>query len=213
MAEPVALVDDQNVVRAGIRRLLESTGEFEVVAEAADGRTAIEAVLKAKPSLLVLDVWLPKLSGIDVIRELHRQMPTLGIAVLSQQDRSDIVESALREGASAYVHKSSAPEDLITALRAVRAGKCFVSPEVAGSVVHALSKPAAERSPASRLSGREREILQLIADGLSSKEVASDLGLSTRTVETHRLSMMNKLDIHKVAGLVRFALREGMIRP
>jgi DNA-binding NarL/FixJ family response regulator len=214
MALSVVLVDDHAVVRAGICRLIESTGEFEVVAEAADGRAAVEAVQRTKPAIAVMDIWLPKLSGIDATRQIRQTVPATKVVILSQHERPDIVESALREGASGYVHKGGAPDDLLAALRWVHQGKCFLSPEIAGSIVGAVSRPPQERSqPVSRLSSREREVLQLIADGLSSKEVATELGVSTRTAETHRFSLMNKLGIHKVAGLVRFAVREGLIAP
>lgn len=214
MATRVAIIEDHAIVRDGLRRLLESAGEFEVVLECGDGRVAVEKLLKAKPDVAIVDIWLPQLSGIDVTKRVREDMPFCKVVILSQHDRSDFVEAALLEGASGYVLKSASGTDLIAALRAVRQGKCFLSPEIAQHLVSAFASPPEERALGrARLTAREREVLQLIAEGLSSKEVAAALGVSTRTAETHRTSLMNKLGVHKVAGLVRFAIREGFVSP
>ena len=214
MITRVAVVEDHTILRDGLRRVLEASGEFEVVAECGDGREAVEAVLRAKPDVAIVDIWLPTLSGLEVTKRLHEELPQCKVVILSQHDRSDFVEAALRDGAAGYVLKSAPATDLLAAVRAARAGKCFLSPEIAQHLVTAFSSPPEERAMGqSRLTPREREVLQLIAEGLSSKEIAASLGVSTRTAETHRASVMNKLDVHKVAGLVRFAIREGLVAP
>jgi DNA-binding NarL/FixJ family response regulator len=214
MITRVAVVEDHVILRDGLRRVLESSGEFEVVAECGDGRLAVDELLRAKPDIAIIDIWLPTLSGLEVTKRLREELPYCKVVILSQHDRSDFVEAALREGASGYVLKSAPATDLLAALRAARGGKCFLSPEIAQHLVTAFASPPEERAMGqARLTGREREVLQLIAEGLSSKEIAATLGVSTRTAETHRTSVMNKLDVHKVAGLVRFAIREGLVSP
>ena len=212
MATQVALIDDHAIVRDGLRRMLEASGEFEVILECGDGRTAVEMILKAKPDIAIIDIWLPQLSGIEVTKRIKQELPFCKVLILSQHDRADFVEAALLEGASGYLLKSSSGSDLIAALHAIRQGKCFLSPEIAQHLVSALAHPLEKRGLGrSLLTAREREVLQLIAEGLSSKEVGATLGVSTRTAETHRTSLMNKLGVHKVAGLVRFAIREGYV--
>ena len=214
MITRVAVVEDHTILRDGLRRVLEASGEFEVVAECGDGREAVEQLLRVKPDVAIVDIWLPTLSGLEVTKQLHAELPHCKVVILSQHDRSDFVELALREGAAGYVLKSAPATDLLAAVRAARAGKCFLSPEIAQHLVTAFSSPPEERAIGhSRLTAREREVLQLIAEGLSSKEIAATLGVSTRTAETHRTSVMNKLNVHKVAGLVRFAIREGLVSP
>ncbi len=214
MATRVAIIDDHAIVRDGIRRLLESTGEFEVVCESGDGRAAVDLILKAKPEIAVVDIWLPQLSGIDVTKRIREEFPYCRVVILSQHERSDFVEAALLEGASGYVLKSASESDLLSALRVVRQGKCFLSPEIAQHLVSAFTTPPEERAMGrARLTAREREVLQLIAEGLSSKEIAATLGVSTRTAETHRNSLMSKLGVHKAPGLVRYAIREGLVSP
>jgi DNA-binding NarL/FixJ family response regulator len=214
MLTRVAIIDDHTIVRDGLRRMLEASGEFEVILECGDGRTAVEKIAKAKPDIAIVDIWLPQLSGIDVTKRIKAEIPFCKVLILSQHDRSDFVEAALLEGASGYVLKASSGSDLLAALRAIRQGKCFLSPEIAQHLVTALACPPEQRALGrTLLTVREREVLQLIAEGLSSKEVAATLGVSTRTAETHRTSLMNKLGVHKVAGLVRFAIREGYVSP
>jgi DNA-binding NarL/FixJ family response regulator len=214
VATRVALVDDHAIVRDGIRRLLEASGEFEVACESGDGRLAVDLILKSKPDIAIVDIWLPQLSGIDVTKRIREELPLCRVVILSQHDRSDFVEAALLEGASGYVLKSASETDLLAALRAVRMGKCFLSPEIAQHLVSAFASPPEERAIGrARLTSREREVLQLIAEGLSSKEIAAALGVSTRTAETHRNSLMTKIGVHKAPGLVRYAIREGLVSP
>jgi len=213
MRSTIILVEDHEVLRDGIRSLIEATDDFEIVAEAADGATAVELAERHRPDIVVMDIWLPRLSGIEATRKITQRGGTR-ILILSQHDGWTYVEAALKAGAAGYLVKTSSGTQLLSALRAIRAGKSYLSPDIAGRVVDAVVRPErSSGSPAGALSGREREVLQLIGEGLSSKEIADSLGLSARTVEAHRASVMHKLDIHKVAGLVRFAIREGLIGP
>ncbi|HEY8153688.1 MAG TPA: response regulator transcription factor [Myxococcota bacterium] len=213
MKSTIILVEDHEVLRDGIRSLISATDDFEIVAEAADGATAVELVERHRPDLVVMDIWLPRLSGIEATRKIA-QMEGTRVLILSQHDSWSYVEEALKAGAAGYLVKTSSGFQLLTALRAVREGKSFLSPEIAGRVVDAVVRPDRNASSAiGALSGREREVLQLIGEGLSSKEIAESLGVSARTVEAHRANVMEKLGIHKVAGLVRFAIREGIIGP
>ncbi len=211
MRSTILLVEDHEVLRDGIRSLIEATDDFQVIAEAADGATAVELAEKHKPDTVVMDIWLPRLSGIEATRKITQGSRTR-VLILSQHESWSYVEEALKAGAAGYLVKTSPGTQLLTALRAIRSGKRYLSPDIAGRVVDAVVRPERSAgSPVGALSGREREVLQLIGEGLSSKEIADSLGVSARTVEAHRASVMHKLDIHKVAGLVRFAIREGII--
>jgi len=213
MKSTIILVEDHEVLRDGLRGLIEATDDFEIVAEASDGATAVELAERLHPDIAVMDIWLPRLSGIEATRKIAHGGRTR-VLMLSQHDSWSYVEEALKAGAAGYLVKTSSGSTLLTALRAIRAGKSYLSPDIAGRVVDAVLRPAGgSRSSVAALSGREREVLQLIGEALSSKEIADSLGVSARTVEAHRASVMHKLGIHKVAGLVRFAIREGLIGP
>jgi len=213
MKTTIILVEDHEVLRDGIRSLIGATDDFEIVAEAADGATAVELVAQHRPDIAVMDIWLPRLSGIEATRKIAQGNATR-VLILSQHDSWSYVEEALKAGAAGYLVKTSSGFQLLTALRAIREGKSYLSPEIAGRVVDAVVRPDRGTSSAlGALSGREREVLQLIGEGLSSKEIAESLGVSARTIEAHRANVMEKLGIHKVAGLVRFAIREGIIGP
>lgn len=210
----VILVDDHKLLRDGIRAIIEASGEFEIVAEGSDGREAIELAEQHRPDLVLLDIWMPNLSGIDALPQILKVSPRSRVVIMSQHETSSYVQTALRNGACGYIIKTAASQELITALRAAANGKGYLSPEVAHSVVESFREPSIRpSSPLDALTGREREILQLIAEGFSSKEVAERLAISVRTVESHRSAVMGKLDVHKVAGLVRVAIREGLIAP
>jgi DNA-binding NarL/FixJ family response regulator len=210
----VVLVDDHKLLRDGIRAIIEASPEFDVVAEGSDGREGVQLAAKHRPDIVLLDIWMPNLSGIEACSQIRRESPRSRVVMMSQHDTGSYVQSALREGACGYVLKTAASTDLIAALRAAMDNKCYLSPDVAQTVVESFTQPAGEpASPLHGLTGREREILQLIAEGFSSKEVAQRLSISVRTVESHRSAVMGKLDVHKVAGLVRFAIREGLIAP
>jgi DNA-binding NarL/FixJ family response regulator len=213
MRSTVLLAEDHEMLRDGLRSLIQASEDFEVIAEASDGATAVELAGRHHPDLAIIDIWLPRLSGIEATRQIAIGGRTR-VLILSQHDSWRYVQEALKAGAVGYVVKTSSAGQLITALRAVCAGETYLSPEIAERLVDAVVRPEqSSTTPLATLSGREREVLQLVGEGLSTKEIADTMGISTRTVEAHRANVMQKLGIHKVAGLVRFAIREGLIAP
>lgn len=208
----IVVADDHQIVREGLVKLLESRADFEVVGQAADGLEAVELVLQTKPDLVLMDILMPKISGIDATRRLQKEGCTAKILVLSMNENRASVEEVLRAGASGYIVKNATSKELLNAIDAVRSGDSYLSPTVTRQVVDAIANPGdKEASGMAMLTGREREVLELIAEGLSSKEIASQLGVSLKTVDSHRANLMDKLDIHKVSGLVRFAIRVGLV--
>jgi DNA-binding NarL/FixJ family response regulator len=213
MQTTILVADDHQIVRQGIKRLLSKRGDFAIVAEASDGEQAVEIASRHQPDVVLMDISMPRLSGIDATRRIAAGGRTKVLA-LSMHDAQSYVEEALRAGASGYVHKNASAEDLFSAIDAVRTGESYLSPTVTQQVVDAIARPGDRPSSAvSALTQREREVLKLIADGLSSKEIAVQLGVSLKTIESHRANLMDKLDIHKVSGLVRFAVRAGLVAP
>ena len=206
----VLLADDHQIVRQGLRALLEKAGH-SVVGEAADGREACELAQKLQPNVAVLDLAMPLLNGLDAIGEIRRVSPgTLTILLTMYTDRPYVLR-ALQAGAKGYVLKSQAADDLVRAIREVWAGAVYLSPGVAVGLVDAyLSKDAEPKEP---LTARERQVLQLVAEGKTTKAIAAMLGITFKTVESHRNRIMKKLDIHQTAGLVRYAIRRGLLRP
>jgi len=214
MTTTIVVADDHQIVREGIRKLLETRPDFEVVGEASDGEEAVQLVLERQPDIAVMDIWMPRLSGIDATRRIEKRGLKTKVVVLSMHASREYVEETLRAGAAGYIVKSAAAQELIDAIDAVRAGISYLSPAVTEQVVTAISRsPDAPPSGIAALTDREREVLQLVAEGQSSKEIASILGISLKTVDSHRSNLMEKLDIHKVAGLVRFAIRSGLVEP
>jgi DNA-binding NarL/FixJ family response regulator len=213
MGTTILVADDHQIVRQGLKRLLSKRGDYDIVAEASDGEQAVEIAQRQQPDVVLMDISMPRLSGIDATRRIAGMGRTKVLA-LSMHDGQGYVEEALRAGAVGYVHKNASAEDLFSAIDAVRTGESYLSPAVTQQVVDAIARPGERPSSAvSALTGREREVLKLIADGLSSKEIATDLGVSLKTIESHRANLMDKLDIHKVSGLVRFAVRSGLVTP
>ena len=214
MPTTIVVADDHQIVREGICKLLETRPDFKVVGEAGDGEEAVQMVLEHKPDVALMDIWMPRLSGIDATRRIgKRDLPTK-VIVLSMHASREYVEETLRAGAAGYIVKSAASQDLLEAIDAVRSGVSYLSPAVTQQVVKAIARPAdAPPSGIAALTDREREVLQLVAEGQSSKEIADVLGISLKTVDSHRSNLMEKLDIHKVAGLVRFAIRSGLVEP
>ena len=204
----IALADDHNVVRQGIRALLEGVKDFRVVGEARDGKEMVELVLREKPDVALVDVAMPSLNGVEATRRIVRDLPQVKVLVLSMYTGEEYVREALAAGASGYLVKDSAAEELTEAIRTVARGERFLSPAVA----HLTGKGAAGASPLERLTTREREVLQLIAEGNSNKEIAARLSLSVKTIEAHRTNLMAKLDIHDTASLTRFAIARGLVR-
>jgi len=213
MGTTILVADDHRIVRQGLKRLLSKRADFDIVAEASDGEQAVEIAQRQQPDVVLMDISMPRLSGIDATRRIAGTGRTKVLA-LSMHDGQSYVEEALRAGASGYIHKNASAEDLFSAIDAVKTGESYLSPSVTQQVVDAIARPGDRPSSAiSALTQREREVLKLIADGLSSKEIASQLGVSLKTIESHRANLMDKLDIHKVSGLVRFAVRAGLVAP
>lgn len=212
----VLLADDHQIIRDGLRALLESQLQTSVVGEAEDGRSAAEMAISLQPDVVVMDISMPDLNGIDATRKISSECPDAKVIALSMHTDRRFVSEMLRAGAAGYLIKDSAFEELADAIQTVMQGQVYLSQAVAGVVVQDyvrhLSGNAAEEdsSPAARLSMREREVLQLAAEGLSTKQIASRLGLSVKTVETHRRQLMDKLGIYNLAGLIKFAIREGL---
>ncbi len=206
------IVDDHGVMRAGLRSLLELRDDVTLVGEAKTGQEAIEQAARLKPELILMDVELPGISGIMAAEEIIRQHYCDRILMLSAHETRTFVEPALRAGAKGYVVKTSSAQELQSAIDAVCDGRCYMSPAVTHHAVGAVTNPSGGgNSAVSSLSRREQEVLRLIANGLGNKEIATELGLSPRTVETHRANLMRKLGVRKVSGLVRTAIREGLV--
>ena len=206
----ILLVEDHQVLRDGLRSLIERSDDFEVVAEASDGASAVECAAQFEPQIVVMDVWLPRLSGIEATRRIVAASPSCRVLMLSQHDSWSTVQEAFAAGAHGYLVKTSSASLLLEAVRALRDGKRYISPQFEGAGMRVDSNLD---SPLSSLSNREREVLQLVAEGLSSREIAEALGVAGRTAEAHRASVMAKLGLHKVTDLVRVAIREGLISP
>ena len=208
----IVLADDHRMVREGIRKLVESRGDIEIVGEAEDGFAAVELAEKLKPDAMVMDLSMPKLNGIGAMRRIAESQPNMRFIVLSMHADRRFVAEALKAGAAGYLLKANAFEELLRAIASVRAGRVYLSPEISDIVVRDFTVRSAERdcSAFSVLTAREREVLQLIAEGEAMKEIAQRLGLSVKTVETHRQRIMDKLEIHSVAELTKYAIREGI---
>lgn len=203
----ILLADDHQIVREGLRGLLEKAGH-EVVAEASDGREALWLARTLLPDIAVLDMSMPLLNGLDAAHEIHRIVPTAKSILLTMYNDKSYVLRALREGVRGYVLKSQAAVDLIRAIQEIMRGDIYISPGVAASVVDAyLGKTDIEKDP---LTPRERQILQLVAEGKTTKEIGRLLNVSFKTAESHRNRIMKKLDIHNVTGLVHYAIRSGL---
>ncbi len=208
----VLLADDHTLVRAGLRKLLESIPGMEVVGEAGDGLQLLEMVEKLQPQVVLMDIAMPGLNGLEATGRLVKAWPSIRVLILSMHQNAEYVRQALRQGAVAYLLKDAAPMELEWALAAVLRGETYLSPAVSKGVVSDyVHRLRSEEQPADALTPRQREVLQLIAEGQSTKEIARRLDLSVKTVETHRTQLMKQLDIHEVAGLVRYAIREGLV--
>ena len=209
------LADDHTVVRQGLRRILEDRPEWEVVAEAGDGREAVRQAEVHKPDVAIVDVAMPLLNGIETTRQITRKSPATRVLVLSMHADEAYVTQILRAGATGYLLKDSADVDLIQAVAAVAKGTSFFSPAIARVMLDDYVQKLAEKGVTDRyesLSEREREIFQLIAEGKANKEIAALLSISPSTVETHRARIMEKLDLHSAAEIVLYAVRRGVIR-
>ncbi len=210
----IVLADDHVVMRNGLKLLLERQPNFAVAGEAVNGREAVEICEKLKPDVLVLDIAMPNLNGIEAARQISAKLPQIAIVILSMHSDESYVLRALKAGARAYLLKDSAETDLISAIRAVSEGKAFFSPAISKMLVEDYIRRLEQRGVEDSyelLTTREREILQLLAEGKSNKEVAAMLNLSQYTVETHRGNILQKLNLHSVPELILYAVRKGVI--
>jgi two-component system response regulator NreC len=203
----VLLADDHLVLRDGLRAILKEEG-FEVIAEAADGQEALELTSKLSPDLVILDISMPRLNGIDAAREIRKVCPNAKILLLTMHTEDRYILAGLRAGVTGYILKSKAASTLIQAIESVQRGDVYLSPEMSKAVVNAFVSRDQDA-----LSGREREVLQLTAEGKNIKEVAGILKISVKTAEAHRASMMSKLNLRDTASLIRYAIRQGLITP
>jgi DNA-binding NarL/FixJ family response regulator len=212
----ILLADDHEVVRTGLRALLEEQPGWEVVAEAIDGRDAVEKASKFKPDAVVIDIAMPSLNGLEAVRQIVKAVPQTRVLVLTMYDSDPLIQQVLQAGARGYLLKSDAGRDLVSAIDALRRNKTFFTPKVSQMVLDGYldknpKEKQADNEESLRLTSRQREIVQLLAEGKSSKEVAAVLGLSVKTAETHRANIMRKLDCHSVTELVRYAIRNHII--
>ncbi len=212
----VLLADDHALVRAGMRSLLADVPGVEVVAEAGDGHEAMQLIRATTPDIALVDISMPTLNGLEVATRVQKEFPRTRVVMVSMHTDHEFVRRALLAGAAGYLVKTADRAELETALRAVARGDTWLSPTISKKVAardaHGVSLPVAN-GPFEILTPRQREVLQLVAEGLSTKEIASHLNVSLKTVEAHRGELMDRLGIHGVAGLVRYAIRVGLVRP
>jgi len=209
----ILIADDHEVARKGIRALVESRPGWEVCGEAADGREAVKAAIRLKPDLVLLDIGMPSLNGLDATRQILAESPETRVLILTMHDSEQVVREVLAAGARGFLLKSDAGRDLVTAVEAMQAHRTFFTTKVAQLVLEGYLHPGPETEPPYRnvLTPREREVIQLLAEGKTTKEVATTLNLSVKTAETHRTNLMRKLDLHSVVDLTLYAVRNGIV--
>jgi DNA-binding NarL/FixJ family response regulator len=211
----VLLVDDHTVVRQGLRVLLEAEPDIEIVGEAENGRTAVQLTKKLMPHVVVMDIAMPALNGLEATRQIIKEAPTAKVLVLSSYSDDEYVHQLTEAGAAGYLLKQTASADLIKAVREARKGNAFFSPSISKRLLEhyreAFLKGIPVRKRTDLLTSRESEVLQLIAEGRPNKQIAAELCISIKTVEKHRQQVMNKLNIHDVAGLTRYAISKGIL--
>jgi DNA-binding NarL/FixJ family response regulator len=207
----VALIDDHPIVRQGLRNLLQTEPSFQVVAEADDGIAGLDLVQRVRPDVLIVDLMMPGLNGLDLIKQVLKHLPRLRIVVLSMQSADSYVVEALNSGAAGYVLKETGPSEIIHAIKTIVAGERYLSPKLAQRVVDSSTGRKRITDPYDSLTPREREILHLIVEGKTSVQIASRLVLSPRTVELHRSRIMKKLDLHNQTDIFRYALERGIL--
>jgi DNA-binding NarL/FixJ family response regulator len=208
----VLLADDHILVRAGIRTLLENIPDVKVIGEATSGREALEIVKAKLPNLVLMDVAMADLNGLDALLRISKDFPEVRVMILSAHSNEEYVIRALRSGAAGYMLKDAATAELKLAISSVSEGKTYLSPSISRTAIDSYLERLGEVvSPLEQLTSRQREILQLIGEGKNTKEIASNLEISVKTVEAHRLQLMERLGIHDIPGLVRFAIRTGLV--
>ena len=205
------VVDDHPIVRKGISLCLARHQNFEIIGEAGDGREAVRKARELRPDIILMDINMPQMSGLAVTELLRRELPEIKVLILSVNGNPDSVLRMVQSGARGYILKEAPPEELVRAIETVQAGEAYFSQDVARVALNQFVRGGGEAAGAPQLTPREREVLVQIAEGLSNKEIACQLGVGVRTVETHRERIMRKLDIHTVAGLTKFAIARGMV--
>jgi two-component system, NarL family, response regulator NreC len=215
MSTRLLLVDDHAVVRSGLRMLLENERDMEIIGEAASAHEAIEAAMRLKPNVILMDIGLPDLSGIDATCEIKKRLPEVCIVALTIHEDEEYFFKMLEAGATGYVPKRAAPEELLTAIRAAATGQVYLYPSLAKLLVRDFlsgGRPASGEQPPSDLTGREQEVLTYLAEGANNEEIATSLVISPKTVARHRENIMRKLNLHSRSELVRYAIRKGIIK-
>ena len=210
----VLLADDHDLVRAGFRALLQGQTDFEVIAEASDGQEAVRLVGVHRPDVVLMDLMMPGLNGLEATARITKEFPEVRVLILSMNAGEEFVLPAIRAGARGYLVKNVKPAELEQAIRAAARGECYLSSAVSNHVVENYRRLAADGlNPLDRLTPRQREVLQLVAEGHTTKEIAKRLGIGAKSVESYRAQLMEALDIHDIASLTRFAIRMGLVSP
>ncbi len=207
----VFITDDHTILREGVRLILARLPGIEVVGESGDGLDALQQIEKLKPDLTILDISLPSLSGVELARKLRKYVPDMKILVLSRHDSPEYVEQLVKLGIHGYVLKEEAGSDLIKAVEVIQKGQTYLSPRITSQLVTGFDTPRSGKDPFQILSNREREILKLVAEGKSNVKIGKELLISPRTVKVHRANIMKKLNVHKVADLVKYAIKAGIV--
>lgn len=210
----IVLAEDHTILREGLKALLSSDPEFEIIAEAEDGREAVRCVQKLEPDLILMDLSMPRMSGIEAIREIKKRFPATKIIALTVHKTEEYLHTTLQAGADGYVLKDATRDELVLAIKHVMKGKSYLSPGVSERVIEGYLEGKGSLMPGSpweSLSQREREVLKLIAEGYKNKEIARDLCISLKTVEKHRANLMKKLDLHNAAALTVYAMQKGLV--
>ncbi len=210
----IVLAEDHTILREGLRALLSADPAFEIIGEAPDGREAVRCVEKLEPDLLLMDLSMPRMSGMDAIREIKKRYPDIKIIALTVHKTEEYLLATLQAGADGYVLKDATHDELVLAIKNVMGGKSYLSPGVSEKVIEGYlegKESNRARSPWETLSQREREVLKLIAEGYKNKEIAEDLCISLKTVEKHRANLMKKLDLHNAAALTVYAMQKGLV--
>jgi DNA-binding NarL/FixJ family response regulator len=215
MSIRVLLVEDHVILREGIRKLVEAQQDMQVVAEASDGHAAVALAAQHAPQVVVMDISMPDLNGVEATRQIVEQRPGVKVVALTMHSNHSFIAEMLKAGASAYLLKKSPGAELVTAIRTVLKGQIYLSPDITGSVVgdYVRHVPKSHTAQFATLSPREREVLQLVAEGKTTKEIATRLHVSVKTIEAYRSKIMEKLQIHTIAGLTKFAIAEGITAP
>lgn len=211
----VLLADDHTMVRQGLKVLLEAEGDIEIVGEAENGRQAVQMSKKFLPDVVVIDIAMPLLNGLEATRQITKEVPSTKVLILSSYSDDEYVEQLTDAGSAGYLIKQTAANDLLKAIREAKKGNAFFSPTISKRLLdhyrQSFTRGAPSRKTGERLTSRENEVLQLVAEGMANKQIAAELNISIKTVEKHRQQVMNKLNIHDVAGLTRYAISNGIV--